>query len=122
MAQVPSLCVLYFLCGCFHCGRPSFSQAAVWAPLQSWGGQDREQRRSACVYKFLGQGEVTAVQAVVSKCWARDCSMSTLRNFFCVCVWGGGQTGEKGSGECRFLWCMHLRGRVMALILAKDLF
>lgn len=104
MAQVPSLCVLYFLCGCFHCGRPSLSQAAVWAPLQSWRDGTGSRGDSAGVYKFLGQGEVTAVEAVVSKGWTRDCSISALRSFFFV---GGGE----GSGECRFLWCMHLRGK-----------
>lgn len=84
MAQVPSLCVLYFLCGCFHRGRPSLSQAAVWAPLQSWRDGTGSRGDSAGVYKFLGQGEVTAVEAVVSKGLTRDCSISTLRSFFCV--------------------------------------
>lgn len=75
MAQAPWLCVLYFHLQCLHRGRPGLSQAAVWAPQlgRSVRGGD-----SVCVYKFLGQGEVTAVQAVISKCWTKDCNISAL--------------------------------------------
>lgn len=62
MAQVPSLCVFYF-----HLSVPS--PWAAWPFPGSCVGSSPELGRSArggdsaCVYKFLGQGEVTAVRA-----------------------------------------------------------
>lgn len=57
---------------------------AAWLFPGSCVGSSPELGRSvsggdwACVYTILGQGEVTAVQAVVSKCWTRDCNISAL--------------------------------------------
>lgn len=62
---------------------------------------------SVCVYKFLGQGEVTAVQAVISKCWTKDCNIS--------------DSEECGGGE---IWIPVVQGfgnRDITLLLARDL-
>lgn len=48
MVQAPSLYALHFHLQCLHRlhrGRPGLSQAAVWAPLQSLGGQRGEETR-----------------------------------------------------------------------------
>lgn len=90
--------------GAFTVGGPVFPRQLCGLLSRAGGDGTGSRGDSAGVYKFLGQGEVTAVEAVVSKGWTRDCSISALRSFF-LC--GGGER----SGECRFLWCMHLRGK-----------